>query len=391
MDDDHMSGTPHTFNHAFFQIGEHTGLQLHRRGRSMSEQGQIAQSVMEGGGAYNQHARHQTAAASAAGQFLERAVSKLALDHGAEPIVIADYGSSQGKNSQAPLRAAVGILRSRLPPAHPIFVYHVDQPSNDFNSLFAVLAAPESYAQGDINLFPCAIGRSFYENVLPPSSVHVAWSSYAAVWLSKVPVAIPDDLLCSPRSAPAARAAFEQQAASDWQAFLSLRTTELRAGGCLVVALPGRDDDGNVGVENLFLNANATLVQMIDEGALSSTERARMVLGCHVRHKSELLAPFENGGQLQRLCLEDFAMFSVPDVAWNQYGEDGDRDKLARAHAAFFRATFMPSLASALDCRGDAGAVRAFGDRLERGIRQGVAINPKPLEIKAQVMVFAKR
>jgi hypothetical protein len=53
------------------------------------------QSVMEAGGAYNQHARHQTAAASVAGQFLESAVSNLALDHGAEPIVIADYGSSQ--------------------------------------------------------------------------------------------------------------------------------------------------------------------------------------------------------------------------------------------------------------------------------------------------------
>jgi hypothetical protein len=40
---------------------------------------------------------------------------------------------------------------------------------------------------------------------------------------------------------------------------------------------------------------------------------------------------------------------------------------------------------------GDAGVVRAFGDRLERGIRQSMANNPAPLEIKTQVMVFAKR
>jgi SAM dependent carboxyl methyltransferase len=145
----------------------------------MSEQ--ISQSVMEGAGAYNRHAKHQTAAASVAGQFLERTVSNMVLDLGAEPIVIADYGSSQAKNSQAPMRAAIRSLRSRLMAARPIFVYHVDQPSNDFNSLFEVLAAPESYARHDANLFPCAIGRSFYENVLPSSSVHVAWSSYAAV------------------------------------------------------------------------------------------------------------------------------------------------------------------------------------------------------------------
>jgi hypothetical protein len=356
----------------------------------MSEQSRIAQSVMEGGGAYNQHARHQTAAASAAGRFLERAVDNLALDQGAEPIVIADYGSSQGKNSQTAMRAAIRTLRPRLKAAHPILVYHIDQPSNDFNSLFENLAASESYARSDAALFPCAIGRSFYENVLPLGSVHVGWSSYAAVWLSKVPAPIPGDLFCSAQSAPAARAAFERQAASDWRTFLSLRSTELRAGGCLVVALPGRDDDGKVGVENLFLKAEETLVQMIDEGTLSAAERARMVVGCHVRHKSELLAPFEDSGQFQHLGLEDFAMFAVPDAAWEQYGQDGDCEKLARAHAAFFRATFMPSLASALDRSGDAGVVRAFGDRLEGGIRQSMANNPAPLEIKAQVMVFAK-
>jgi hypothetical protein len=110
-----------------------------------------------------------------------------------------------------------------------------------------------------------------------------------------------------------------------------------------------------------------------------------------VRHKSELFAPFENGGQFQHLSLEDFAMFAVRDAAWDQYTQEGDREKLAQAHAAFFRATFMPSLASALDCSDGSSAVRAFGDRLERGIRQSVAINPRPLEIKAQVVVFAKR
>src|SRR5580704_17881656 len=109
---------------------------LRPSGKPMSEQSRIAQSIMEGGGAYNQHAKHQTAAASAAGRFLERAVDNLVLDQGAEPIVIADHGSSQGKNSQGAMRAAIRTLRPRLEAAHPIFVYHIDQPSNDFNSLF---------------------------------------------------------------------------------------------------------------------------------------------------------------------------------------------------------------------------------------------------------------
>jgi hypothetical protein len=193
------------------------------------------------------------------------------------------------------------------------------------------------------------------------------------------------------QSAPAARTAFERQAASDWRRFLSLRATELRTGGCLVVALPGRDDEGKAGIENLFLKANETFAEMIDEGTLSTAERTRMVIGCHVRHRSELLAPFESAVQFQHLGLDDFTMFAVPDAAWAQFCQDGDREKLARAHAAFFRATFMPSLACALDRSGDAGAVRAFSDRLEQCIRRGVAASPAPLEIKAQVMAFSKR
>jgi len=53
---------------------------LRPREKPMSEQIRISQSVMEGSGAYNQHARHQTAAAWAAGQFLERAARNLAID-----------------------------------------------------------------------------------------------------------------------------------------------------------------------------------------------------------------------------------------------------------------------------------------------------------------------
>jgi SAM dependent carboxyl methyltransferase len=380
-----------TFGSSFFYYEDHVRDHTSTEERPMSEQNRISQSVMESGGAYNQYARHQTAAASAAGQFLERAARNLTLDHGTAPIVIADYGSSQGKNSQAPMRSAIKSLRPRLAPTRPIFVYHVDQPSNDFNTLFEVLTGPESYTREDASLFPCVIGRSFYENVLPPGSVHIAWSSYAAVWLSQVPSPIPSDLFCSARSAPAARASFERQAAADWQTFLSLRADELRTGGCLVVALPGRDDDDNVGVESLFLKADETLAQMIDEGKLTTAERARMVVGCYVRHKRELLAPFENDGRFQNLSLEDFSMFAVPDAAWDHYGQDNDREKLARAHAAFFRATFLPSLASALDRSGDVNIVRAFGDRLENGIRRRVSTHPTPLEIRAQVVVFRKK
>jgi SAM dependent carboxyl methyltransferase len=73
--------------------------------------------------------------------------------------------------------------------------------------------------------------------VVPPSSVHVAWSAYAAMWISRIPVLIPGHF-AFPRSTCAVRAQFEQQAAHDWQCFLRLRARELRPGGCLVLCVP---------------------------------------------------------------------------------------------------------------------------------------------------------
>jgi SAM dependent carboxyl methyltransferase len=101
----------------------------------------------------------------------------LELNSGDEPIVIAENGSSQGKNSLAPMQVAISGLRKRISPNRAISVFHIDQPSNDFNSLFEVLDAdPNRYGVNDPEVYSAAIGKSFYEKVLPPGSVHLGWS-----------------------------------------------------------------------------------------------------------------------------------------------------------------------------------------------------------------------
>src|SRR5262249_10836794 len=124
--------------------------------------------------------------------LLEKAIQNMKLDPHGRSVVIADYGSSQGKNSLAPMQFAIRNLRPRIGEDRPILIFHIDQPTNDFNSMFEVLATdPDRYVLHGSHLYPCAIGRSFYENVLPPESVHLGWSSYAAVWLSRIPTLIP--------------------------------------------------------------------------------------------------------------------------------------------------------------------------------------------------------
>jgi SAM dependent carboxyl methyltransferase len=359
----------------------------------MQNQPILPHGVMEGKGAYNKYAKVPAGGAALALPLLERAALDVALDTGDLPVVVADYGSSQGKNSLGPMHLVIAVLRDRLGPQRSIFVYHIDQPSNDFQTLFEVLHAdPDRYNLGDTNMFPGAIGRSFYENVLPPASVHLGWSSYAAVWLSHIPTLIPDHFMPI-RSTGAERLEFERQGARDWEDFLSLRAKELRPGGRLVVVLPALADDGTSGFENIMDQANAVLAAMVADGALRADERARMVLGAWPRRTSELLAPFNRDGRFQNLTVDACEMFALPDAAWKDYEQDGNREALATKHALFFRSIFMPSLASALDHvrAGEADAVRAFGDRLEAGLKQRIADQPTPMHSFAQTIVLARQ
>ena len=72
---------------------------------------------------------------------LEDAAERIEFGVRKSPVVVADYGSSQGKNSLVPMRIAIKTMRKRLGSDEPVFVFHIDQPTNDFNTLFGVLDA----------------------------------------------------------------------------------------------------------------------------------------------------------------------------------------------------------------------------------------------------------
>jgi hypothetical protein len=357
----------------------------------MSEE--LRSTAMEGGGAYNKYAKLPAGGAALAVPLLEKAILDIPLDLGDRPIVIGDYGSSQGRNSLAPMTLAVQALRTRIGKDRPILVFHIDQPANDFNSLFNVLATdPDRYALGEPNVFPCAIGRSFYERVLPPASVHIGWCSYAAVWLSRIPSAIPGHFI-SIAGAGAVRDEFERQAAIDWERFLSLRANELIPGGRLIVALPAVADDGLTGFETLMNHANEVLGEMVDEGAITADERARMVLGSHPRRSQDLLAPFVETGKFQGLTVETLEILRVTDAAWAVYEGDGDANAFATKHAQFFRSVFMPSLATAIGRvrAGDVEALISFANRLEDGLKRHLAFEPTAMHTYVQTIALVKQ
>jgi hypothetical protein len=63
---------------------------------------------------------------------------------------------------------------------------------------------------------------------------------------------------------------------------------------------------------------------------------------------------------------------------------------LAAQHAMFFRATFMPTLASALRDPGDAERRHAFARDLEAGLKRLLAQQPVPVHSYVTTIVLAK-
>jgi SAM dependent carboxyl methyltransferase len=357
----------------------------------MSDAPRLHVSAMEGKGAYNRNAAIPASGGALAIPLLEKAAQQISLESGDRPIVIADYGSSQGKNSFAPMRAAIAGLRMRAGRQRPIFVCHTDLPANDFSEMFALLESdPESYLQNEPQVFPYAIGRSFYRNLFPPGHVDLGWSSYAAVWLSRIPVQIPDHFFI-PCSTGAVRAEFDHQAARDWEAFLTLRAAELRGGGRLVVALPALDHDGTIGFASMMNHANAELFDLVAAGAITAEERARMTIAACPRREQDLLAPFAREGRFHGLVVEHSSTLSVPDPAWIEFQRDGDAAAFASKRAGFFRAVFVPSMSQALAPTRDTEERQIFADRLEEGVGRRIASNPASLENMVGMITLHKQ
>ena len=330
-------------------------------------------AAMAGSGIYNAHSQPQRAAAGRGLELLLRA-ARLA-EPGEGPFFLADYGSAEGRNSLAPMRAAIGEVRRRH--RGPITVVHLDRPRNDFSSLFELLRAdPESYLGADEDVFALASGGSFFEQMLPDGQVSLGWSSVALHWLSSVPADACRHFWPSKLSG-LAREPFARRAALDWQAFLAHRSRELRPGGRLVVVVPSVQSDGLSSLAELARRMSEALEAMARTGLLTTHELARMIVPTYNRSLDELRAPFTD--PKLGLVLEELDSSRTPDPIWDAFRRTGDRAALADGYAGFVRAAFAPTLAEFLDAGCPEERRRAFIEEFVTALRQSAVAEPAML------------
>ena len=346
---------------------------------------------MEGRGAYNRSSSVQAAGSLPAVALLERAAHAVALPQSPQPVVIADYGSSEGHNSLAPIAAAIGALRERVVRERAIFVFHTDLPGNDFTALFQTLANdPNSYLQNDPAVFPAAVGRSYFEQILPPSSVTLGWSAWAVQWLSRVPRAIPDQVQVAYSHDAASRSAFAEQAAEDWETFLTMRSRELSPGGRLVALTMATDDNGDFGYRPIPDAIYETLINMVDRGLIRKEEFRRMVIPTVGRTRAQFQEPFARDGRYADLSIEDFELFHGEDRIWTQFEASDDAHAFGAQWAAFCRASVFPTLAASLDGAPDSARSVKFIDELETGVAARLAAAPVQMTIPLAQMILVK-
>jgi SAM dependent carboxyl methyltransferase len=330
--------------------------------------GATGQNVMEGSGFYNEHSAQQQEAAAAGIAMLRASACEIPVA-GDGPIVVADYGASQGKNSLHPLRAAIEEIRGRDGAGQvDVTVVHTDLPDNDFASLFETVAHdPETYA--GTGVFTYAAGRSFYEQLFPDGTVSLGWSATAVVWLRKTPCPLPDHLF-SYAATGDRRRVWAEAAADDWKTFLRLRSAELRSGGEMVVTTlvsgPGYLD------WMALIEAGAR--DTLEAGTLDRAELEAMVIPTYIRAPVDFFGAVAAGGL--PLTLVDSTIEVARDPAFEAFKDHRDASRYSHEAVAAYRAWSEPALMGALDANRTAEERAAVADDLYEHTRARLEASP---------------
>jgi hypothetical protein len=253
----------------------------------VQEQGGIP---MEADNYYNNNSRPQLEAAKLGFTQWKQCIERIQTKFSMIPYLhVVDYGSSQGGNSIEPMK----LLIHQRP---QVQVTHTDLVFNDFNSLIRLMGNPTtSYVKDPSITFVSARGGSFYKQIFPPLSVHLAYSSIATHWLSNPHELQGPEFTLSklhvhqiPDSHKSKQLLIER-AKKDWQDFIHMRAIEFLPGAEFFQVGISRDDQNISGIESIMDTSLAVANSLY--GIERAAQCTKMIPTYH-RTVSEWLAPF---------------------------------------------------------------------------------------------------
>lgn len=302
----------------------------------------------------------------------------------AQAINIADYGCGTGQNAVLAVRPSVESFVARYPDLY-IYVYHVDQTDNDWNTLFRYAHDSDGYAGLSEYVRPVASVGTFYARAAPADSVDVGTCFGASHWLRQQPdIASPGTIWFADLQGES-RATLRKQAQDDWTEFLTLRLQELRSGGRLMVSTLGAIPDQNeingicASGRKTYRAINEVAKSMVDDGLLASEALERFVMPVWFMTKEEATEPFKYHKTLSSgFSIESVSVNEAPSNSKDIFAESrSDIQSYAAKYRGFVRSftesTFRAALffQPGMDAEETETMINTFYDRFEAKIAWG--------------------
>jgi SAM dependent carboxyl methyltransferase len=305
------------------------------------------QPAMQGNGFYNENSDLQKAGIDQFIPIWRDLVESINL--GANDAIIADYASSQGKNSLSPINIAVDSILSKNPKPTCISVIHIDLPSNDFSSLFETIKKNNnSYLNNHSNIFPFAVGRSYFDQILPSDSVDIGWNSWSLQWLNATPANIDDHIFIDCTEIINLKNLFSRQLALDWEQFLRCRSKELKIGGKLMTIFIASSSHAS-GWGPFWNEFWLTLLELRNFELLSDKELTLISLPIGIRSIEDIKQPFNKNNIFANLKLENLNIIDAPDPFWEEYQITSDPKAYGLKWANMAKAVAGPMISNVLN------------------------------------------
>ncbi|WP_193371123.1 hypothetical protein [Pelagibius marinus] len=258
---------------------------------------------------------------------------------------IADYGCGPGLSTINVARSAIEAYRE-VEGDGPVAVCHLDQPGNDWNTLFTLLCGPEGYLEGRTCIRAEAAVGSFYDRMVSDESVNLATCFAASHWLSHaVHLDAPGSIWFADLQGEARRK-MATLARSDWVRFLQLRAQELRPGGHLLVStlgsVPDADEANGAAASGrgIYRAIQAAAQSMADEGLLDKASLDRFVFALWFQTEKDARDPIESDPVLSKAFeIKEVSVKPAPANADDVFGAlIGDPAAYARKYTGYMRA-----------------------------------------------------
>ena len=257
---------------------------------------------MKGGGYYSQHTQGAKHVVNRAGMHVLEHCAKLDISDSGRPFTIADYGAADGGTSLELITAIVEKVREKAP-NREIQVVYTDLPRNDFSALFKMLDGQvselESYLSRFNGVYVSGAGSSFYQQILPSSSVDIGFSATAMHWLSSLPGVITNHVHAVGASGDELKN-FSDYAQQDWETILLNRAKELAPGGLLVMANFCIDEEGrylgNTKGANMFDMFQKLWKELADSGVITHEECRTTTFPQFYKTLEQFQKPFTDPG-----------------------------------------------------------------------------------------------